>query len=192
MSYESRRINGELKKLVKEFNEGFKTGTERSREAYVRTLAPGATVPAGGKFYDQASRDEFSSKCQGLREKARDILDGQLTEIRKQATAAPSADAVNSIQMLSMRKNITAKEVDDLLQTYGDNPMAYRTITDIAHDHGLYGWDKHPIEDQLEQVEYISRSFESAFTTPSAERGLAGDGFCSMLNAQIDGVFDPK
>lgn len=192
MSYQSKKTNAELKALVKQFNEGFRINTEMSRDAHIHTLPTGSKIPEEGKFYDNATRALFAGTCEQLRTKAREILDTQLQKIKTEAIESPADDAVNAIKLLSMRKNITEGEVDSLLQRYGDNVQAYKTIVDIAEDHGLHGWARHPIDAQMQDVEDLAGTLDRAFTVSNAEMGRASNGFCSVLDMQIDNVFSAE
>lgn len=193
MSYESKKANKELKQLTDAFKTNYRLAASQSRDNYVLSLPAGSRVPSEMKFYDKASREQFEVKCQELRQKARSIIDAHIEEVKKQSAAAPSEEALRAVQMLSLRSRPTEEEIDNILTVYGrDNPTVWRTVVGIANDHEIRGWAAHPVDHQLEGIEKLAHDMEWNISAAAAERGRAGDGYMSLLDAQIDQVFDPE
>ena len=187
--FTNQRINKDLKSLVSQFKDGFRIKCDSSRNAYMKTLSPGAPMPLEGRIYGDGNRQEFESECMGYRNKAREILGDYLGDLKKKATEAPSTDAVNTISLLNMRSNITEREIDDLLTRYGDNPQAWRAINSIAIDHDIRVFKDHPVYEEISTVEDLGASLDKAISLQSAESGHASDGYIALVNAQIDGAF---
>lgn len=187
-SYKLERANKDLKSIVSRFGDSFSTMCETSRNAYMRTLAPGAQIPREGILYGQDARDEFESMCAGYRAEADIILNDLASELKKKTTDAPDTDAVNTISLLKMRGDIAPDEVSDLLDRYGENPQAYRAIVAIANEKGLKEFElaKHPVDEALQNVADLSTTLRRTLSESSASAGHASEGFLDMVSAQID------
>ena len=184
--YQRQIANRDLKKIIRDYQEGYNLACAASRDAYMKTLAPGATVPKAGRIYRQTEKDDFRSKCNGYKALANAALDGLLSSLGDTVTAAPSTDAVNAITLLSLQKNAGKKDIARLLDAYGKNVQAYKTIVSIAHERGIDEYPRmHPEEATLENIEKLRDTLNSALTLENAEAGRAG-GFMSMVAAEID------
>ena len=60
--YQRQIANRDLKKILRDYQEGYKNACVASRDAYMKTLAPGSTVPPAGRLYKQTEKDDFKSK----------------------------------------------------------------------------------------------------------------------------------
>lgn len=187
--YSNKTVNKELKTIISQFKDSYNMICDSSRAEYMKTLRPGAQIPREGTIYGEESKAEFDSMCSGYREKAREILDGVVSDLKVRLTDAPSAEAVNAISLLNMRKNVTREEVEDLLGRYGDNPQAWRTIASIASEHGVRGIGESATEEQYRDVLGVRNSLERTLYPSSAMAGHAESGYLSMLGAHIDQVF---
>ena len=180
------RAKQELKTIVSQFADGYKMTAKASRDAYLKTLAPGARVPEDGRIFGDDKRSEFESACKGYRERVHSVISEYLEELHKQETEAPSPEAVNSITLLNMRQNITEEEVGRLLEKYGENAQAYKAIVDIAGAHDLHIWGAHPVSAQIEGAEALEKELSREISLTSAEGGHASEAFVSVLNMDID------
>lgn len=185
----NEKTNKELKSIISQFKDSYRIACDSSRNEYMKTLSAGARVPKEGILYGDERRQEFESMCAGYRDKALALLNKVLSDLHDKMTEAPSTDAVNSITLLGLRKNISQSEIENLLERYGDNPQAWNTIVSIARDHNLSYFGNHPIEGQISAINDLSRSLERVLSTRSAIDGHATDGFLSMVEMQIDEVF---
>lgn len=183
--YQRQIANRDLKKIIRDYQEGYNNACAASRDAYMKTLAPGAVVPQGGRLYQQTEKDAFRSKCSGYKALANAALDGLVSSLGSAVTAAPSTEAVNSITLLSMRANAEKKDFDRLLSAYGENVQAYKTIVSIAHDRGFEYPRTHPEEETLDGIEHLRTTLNSVLTLENAETGHAG-AFMSMVASEID------
>lgn len=186
---EKNKINYELKKIVDDYKQAFIDACNNSRKSYIANLLPGEKMPAEGVIIGKEYEASFDEVCQALRDKARAILGEAIASVKALMTEAPTEEAVNSISLLNMRKEATAEEVEDLLNRYGSNPQAWKTITSIAKERGIRTFGAHPIEEELAKESDLLRSLESAISLTSARNRGVGDGFISLVKAQIDDTF---
>lgn len=186
--YRASTINKELKELLNTFKDSYRTTCYASRVQYMKTLPAGSQIPKEGVIYGDAEKQQFDLDCKGFRDKAYKILSDAHSELKKEATEAPSTEAVNSLALLNMRKDITETEIEDLINRYGDNPQVWKTIRSIAGENGIRVSD-HPINEQIRNIEGLMHTLNSTLSVASASKGHAGDGFLSMVAMQIDDAF---
>lgn len=178
----------QLKAITKDYADDFKRISERSREERLKTLEPGAKIPASGVLYGDRAKADFKVKADGYRTRANEIIDRELKVLNDKMTAAPSTEAVNTIQLLKMRKNLTEADINPLMERYGDNIQVYDTLRDIAaqHDINSYRLEQNPLRAKAEKLTDLRTSINNNLRVERAERGYASDGFISFLNATID------
>lgn len=187
--YSNEVVNKELKSLLSQFKDSYKMASESSRNEYMKTLVPGAEIPKTGVIYGDNRVREFESMCDGYRGKMKSIIADVSSDLKDKETEAPSTEAVNSITLLSMRKNVTEDEIDNLLTRYGDNQQAWRTINSIAKDHNIHVFRDHENEGKLSRVNDLEANLDRALSASSAISGHASDGYLSMIAMEIDNVF---
>lgn len=186
--YKSSIINRDLKQILSEYKDEYRIICSTSREKYMQTLPVGSQIPKEGMIYGQEYKQVFDESCKGYQAKAYKILSDAHSELKKEATEAPSTEAVNSLALLNMRKDITETEIEDLINRYGDNPQVWKTIRSIAGENGIRVSD-HPINEQIRNIEGLMHTLNSTLSVASASKGHAGDGFLSMVAMQIDDAF---
>ena len=181
--------NTQIKGIISQFKDAYRTSCEASRNAYMKTLPSGAPIPKEGVIYGDDYKEEFRSMCCGYRARADEIIDGVIARLKKVMTEAPSSEAVNVVSLLKMRNNLSIEEVRDLLDRYGDNPQTWKAISSIANDHELYVGN-HPIYEEMKDVEGLKRSIDKTLTPLNSNYTNTNtrDGFLSILNMQIDGA----
>ncbi len=75
-------------------------------------------------------QEEFRNSCR--------IIFGSMTDaIGSRTIKAPSADALNVLSLLKMRRKVRDEELERAAQTMHDNPVALRLLDEIAEEHGL-------------------------------------------------------
>lgn len=185
-SYKVREANRALKAILTQYKESYDASCKASREAYLQTLPAGSSVPADGRIYGDAAREEFNGKCWDLRAEAKKILDDLSGELRNRVAEAPSADAVNTLTLLNMRHDVTEDEIAELAKRFDNNPQAWKTLKSIAEQNKIHVLREHPIETSLHQLEDIEQTLDSNLNVFSAERGHTSPGFLAMLETQID------
>ena len=179
------KANKEIKRLVSQFRDSYDSMCESSRNEYMKTLSPGFEVPDKGMIYGEKNRNEFSSMCKGYRERSRKIIGDVIKAIQDTLTDGPSTDAVNSVNLLNMRKNITMEEVQELLDRYGDNPQIWTTIKSIATEHKLF-IGEHPLYEQLAECKSLDLTMEKTLTLPNPKSYSLTKAYYALLDMQID------
>lgn len=183
--------NKGLKVILNDYVSDYNRICEESRRAYVATLAPGAVVPPAGRIYTEDDKQRMEALADGYRNKAATIIDGIMQELKDELTAAPSSDAVNTITLLRMRDEIKPGEVRDLLDKYGDNPQAHKTIISIAMDKGChldpFTDYTHPAERMGARVEDLKASIENYIDPDKTSNTLANiEGSRAFMDMNID------
>ena len=188
--FSNERINKDLKSIMSQFRDSYKSMSDASRLEYIKTLAPGANVPEEGRIYGDDRRAEFESMCQGYRAKVSDFIQGAIKDLKNKVTESPSPDAVNTITLLNLRSDVTPEEIDDLIDRYGDNVQAYKAIVSIANEKKIKGLDViHPIEIEIRDAEDLESAIERSLNIASATSGHTSDAFLDMIDLQIDNAF---
>lgn len=188
--YLDEKANKELKSILSQFVDAYRIVCENSRNAYMKTLAPGAQIPKEGMIYGEDFKDEFDSMCAGYRNKALEIVEKKLSELRDKTTEAPSTEAVNSIALLNMRKDITEDEIDNLLTRYGDNAQVWKTLVSIAKEHDIYTFrELNDLDEKVQTLVDLEKNLEKTLSVMSALAGHATESFMSLIAMDIDKAF---
>lgn len=170
---EKARINKELKGLVNEYKQSYEAIRQQSEAKYKTTLQAGATFHPKNGFYYEEDRQAFNAVCDRLREKAHGLIDKAALEVMAQNTAAPSTEAVNVVTLLNARQNVSADEIDQLMTKYGqDCPMVYKALHEKAQALGYHDFKPHPIAEEAENMEAVSRIIDRTFSATSAENNI--------------------
>lgn len=181
----TREANFQLKQLVDEFGSAFHTISEASRTALMTSLKGGDMIPVPDKLYGNEYRAQFTDRCREILDAAVAIIDEQTDAIKASMAEAPSADAVNTVQMLALRDDITADEINVVLEKYGENYQAAKAIISVAASKGLRGWSC-SADSRLEDLENLRSVMRRTINATSAENGHASNGYLEMLKLQID------
>lgn len=181
-------IKDELKAITNRYADDYKAICESSREERIKNLKVGDPMPAKGILYGDAARADFKKKADSYRVQATSIIGNELKRLNDKMTAAPSTEAVNTIQLLKMRSNVTQGDIDALMKRYGDNAQVYDTLIDIAGQHNIrdYKYESNPVRAKVEKLSNIKTSINNNLRIERAERGYASEGFVAFLNAAID------
>lgn len=182
--YSNEKANKELKSIISQFKDSYRIACDTSRNAYMKTLSAGAQIPREGFIYGDNFKAEFESMSSGYRDKVREIIGKNLSELREKMTEAPSTEAVNSITLLNMRKDVTENEIENLLSRYGDNHQARNTIVSIARNHGIYNFGDDETTERIADLESLESNL-----TKSLSASTANDGLFAMMELDIDDVF---
>lgn len=67
------------------------------------------------------------------------IFSGMMDAIGRRSMKAPTNEQVNLLNMLKMKRRVTAEEVERVAAAVKDNPIAISVLQDIAVDHNLPG-----------------------------------------------------
>lgn len=184
-------IKDELKAITNRYADEYEAICESSREEHIKNLKVGAPTPAKGILYGDAAKAKFKKKADSYRVQATSIIGNELKRLNDKMTAAPSTEAVNTIQLLKMRSNVTQGDIDALMKRYGDNAQVYDTLRDIAAQHNIrdYAFESNPLREQVEKLNVLKSNLNNNLRIERAERGYASKGFVNFLNAFIDDAF---
>lgn len=187
----NKEINKRLKELNGLFRSKYEETAARSWEDHVKTLPAGQPTPPKGKIYGETARDSFNEYCSNLRAEAADLIGQARKEVKNKMLEAPSADAVNVVNLLKLQEHPTREMVGDILGKYGDNYQIGKTISSIAHDRGIRGLTgaSDELDQRMEALDRIEKSYgPSVFSVKGAEQGRTG-GFMSLVESEIDSIF---
>lgn len=173
MAFDIRKLQKEIGELQKEFSVAFNKRAEASRVEKLQSLAPGEMVPASGKIYGEDHRKRFEEQAAEIRHKGFDLIDKARSEINRDISAAPSADAVNALSMLALRSDVSQEEIDALLDSYGSNYQTYKAIRDVAGKHKRHV-PTHTLDQDMTALDGETRVVNSLSLT-GAESGGAAD-----------------
>ena len=187
------KTNSELKGITKKYYEEFNSLCERSREHRLKELRPGDPAPEHGKLYGEY-KERFNDKAREYRGAAAAIFDAEKKAINKKINEAPSQEAVNVLSVLKLRDNITAEQINGMIDEYGDNVMFYEAARDLAKQKGLTTgnvFSEHPIREQLARVEAAERSVIKSLVPMDTEKGHGSATYQALVDSFIDAAFEP-
>lgn len=189
-AYKSTKANRNLKAIMKSYRDNYESLCDSSRKDYIQTLGAGSRVPAEGRLYTDAAREDFAEKCRSYRSEVRSIIDDALSDLKAESTKAPDADAVNVVSLLKTRSNVSEQEIDDLLTRYGkDCPQIWRAIKDIAASNKHYYVPDHPVDAVINDISDLGSSIDRALMPPLSNAAATPSGVFSMIGLTVDAVF---
>lgn len=177
--------NGKVKKIIDDFRTDFAKTVESTRANYVKSLPAGATIPGENKIFDPAEVDAFTGRANKYRQDATDILNSCLEDISKKKTESPSSDAVNLLTLMSARQNVTADELNDVINNYGSNYQVYRACQDISVKNNLGHLSDHPLQVKEQSINDLQNNLNRLFTYGDACKNASG-GFYSFMQIAVD------
>ncbi len=178
-----------LKGILKEYKDEFDKRSMASRDAYIKNLRPGESIPTEGRIYNVDNhREYFSQRCIEIRAKADAVLDGEINAIRAKKSEAPTTEAVNAITLAAARQNINKDDIDDLIRGFGNNYQSYRSIQDLAQSHHIEFFEDHPLAAQEQSLSDLKHSIDKYIGIDSADAGRVSGGYPSFLEMTIDSV----
>ena len=183
--YKAKELNTELKTIARNLSDNYEKMRQISEKRFKASLAPGQIFHPRSGFYDNTIREQFARDCEKVRAEAHRLLDDVTVKLTDQATEAPTAEAVNTINLLAVRKDVSADEIDMFMNKYGQNcPVAYKALKEIAEAHGYHDFADHPLGEQAENVQILAESIDSTFNAGRFENGNAviiTEGFCANV-----------
>lgn len=153
-------VKEQLRQISKEFMDEYSKSCAVSRDAYIKSLRPGESLPPEGKIYGAEYQKAFDDRASLYRDKVDIILGEKLDEVMKAKAKAPEADVANTIVLLSARDNVTEEDINDILSAYGDNYQVYRSLQDIARKNGSVLPD-HPLAEREAILSDTKRTFDN-------------------------------
>ena len=188
MSYQSKQTNAAIRKLLEDNARDYADSCEATRQAYMKKLPYGDPIPAPGKFYDGAAREEYRARCLERQRKAREIIEAEEQTLKRQTMEAPTDDAASVLTLMSLRSDITPDEFHNFMDQYGSNYQARKTARSLAKDRKIYLPDD-PLDTQLENLGRLKQTMQNSLTLDAAESGHTTEGYISFVQLDIDSAF---
>ena len=98
----------------------------------------------GSQFYDEQYPEEMKQHAEDVKKlraayagKLGAILDSMQAAIDSRPLTAPTADQLNTLQLLRMREKVTARELRQAAVLMNDNPLALNALQEIAQKHKI-------------------------------------------------------
>ena len=184
--YTAQKLNKELKAIASRFEDDFRVSRQASEDAYKKNMKPGQVFHSRPGFYSDEDSKRFAESSEKYKAEAHQLLDEVALTVQDQITRAPSTDAVNSIMLLSNRKDVSSDEIDMLMNKYGkDCPQAYKALREIAESHGYYDFVEDPVSRQAENIMILANSIDRSFdASKAASSGTVAQvaGFCANVD----------
>ena len=184
MNYKGEKIKG----LLDAYTKKYEAITSKAREEYIKTLKPNQMIPETIPFHFYEG--EWEKVVAETRTQITDIINIEREEIAQKLTDAPSSEAVNTLMLLGMRKNITEGDINNLMERYGNNPQVYQAINDIAQDHNINIYKKHPIVEHSEKLEILADNINHLSKFDVQTYNGMPYGLISMYKKSVDEVFE--
>ena len=183
-------INTTLKELKTKLDDSFTKYAEASRQEYISTLPVGSRLPEANRIYSDAYKEKFAEEAEIIRNDAYAAIRNERDKVSAAKTNAPTAEAVNSIGLMRLTKDITESDVRDMMARYGDNYGAYRAIKSIATDAGIKDvCGTHALDKATDGLDYVERKVASSFSTTDYIRNgvqtISTLGFNAIVDNEI-------
>lgn len=172
LDYEIRDARKSIKEELRNLLKNCENISADSRAEYVRNMPQGSLVIPEMYIYTDGAKAEIEKATTKARESIKATLDNIYDKISEEVTAPPSQDAINTIQLLKMRSDISENEFMLYADKYKDNALANSMLQEIAHEKNL----KVNIEDSKEMTmaKNLARYYdeiEKTINTYDAEHG---------------------
>ncbi len=176
----------EISKSVDAWNKTFEVLAEESRKETLNSLKPGQPVPPTKGINDN-HRAEWKEKTEKYRAEIMEQINGYESELIAKKTAAPSEEALRSVQMFALRydpvktkadpelRERAGNEFDTLMTKYGDNYSTYQTLKEMAASGGIHDFKDHPVTIAHESVGSLRKNIDRTMDEyRTAKDGIPG------------------
>ena len=184
------KTSDSLKMILRNTWERYNELAEQSRLEALSKLAPGAAAPAEGKLHTEMAKDLMSSFAKEQRKQALELIDREMAKVNKAVAAAPSSEAINTLNALSLAKSKNIRDYNAVYSEYGSNAMVANALTTIARDNNVMFRASTPEYDKLESLEACRRTFDSALNPVSVVNGGMSAGSVAFVEMSIDKGID--
>lgn len=182
--------NARIKELLGYYVSSYKQLKDAAKERFIKSMMAdgmkGARIPDDIPLTDEI-KDEWFDIVETIRNEINGIIELRFNTLKKAMTDAPSTEALNSIMLLNMRKNVTEQDVTALIERYGNNPQCYYALRDIAQQHEVYWQGSNGIIEQYENL----KIFEENIQKISANNVLS-DGLMSLYKQKANEIFSEE
>lgn len=179
-----------LKQLKADLDNAFVRYSETSRDALIKTLAPGTPLPQNNRIYGDTYLDAFREEAAAIRKKAYDAINAERTRIAKEKTITPSTESVNAVSMMKLTSDLSADDITNALNRFGENYTTFRAIRSIAQDAGIKGVVKeHELDKASAGLDFIEQKVASAFSSVAYEKDgtqvASTVGFNTIIDSEL-------
>ena len=160
-------VREQIKKIYGEWLEQYTELSTKSRAEWMKGLKPGSTIPEDGRVYGEYWQNEFNEVTAKSLEAAMEVLDKEREVIRKVIAEAPSAEAMNVVELLKMRipvekiedvktREAIADEIDIFMSEY-PNYSVYETLKALAAKAGILDFKEHEVHKKIEILDQLEK-----------------------------------
>ena len=199
MTLDKDILKRDLKKIMGELKTQYDSIAEQSWNDAVNKLQPGEPVPKRGKIYGPDNVQVFNNKKSELQQRATRLIDDFINSIKTQSAAAPSDEALRSIQMAalidpdSIGREAYADMLDGLTLKHGDL-LSYEAIRSVAKRAGIDDFKPHQGVKALQAKHDLPRNINNFFNSHHLSGGpndrAITEGELSLVTMGIDQLID--
>lgn len=172
LDYQLKDARKSIKTELRELLKNCERISADSRAEYVRNMPQGSLVVPNQYLYTTQAGEEIEKATTKTRENIKAILDDLYLKIADDVTAPPSQDAVNTIQLLKMRSNISEQEFKCYADKYKDNALTVSLLNEIAREKELNIHIEPSRDMQLaENIEHYKGQLDKYINSYDAKRG---------------------
>ena len=148
-----------IRGIMTNFNKRKNEILENNRTDFIKAMGIGAVMPSSVKLNDHY-REEATKLLKNTREQLSAIMTPLINDVLNTITEAPTEEAVRMIDVVRGRTNISADEIDYLMNRYGNNVQVYNALHDIAKSHEYYDFKQNGYMKQLSDFQKIEKYFD--------------------------------
>ena len=122
---------------------GFLNATKEIEDEHAATLNraerfKGSTAYKEVETEADAKRDAaIKAEREYTGKEIRAIIESMRQTVRSRKVSPPSVEQVNVLEVLRMKKNVTADEIKQIANNLKDCPLALSVLLEVAHDHNI-------------------------------------------------------
>lgn len=122
---------------------GFLNATKEIEDEHAATLNraerfKGSTAYKEVETEADAKRDAaIKAEREYTGKEIRAIIESMRQTVRSRRISPPSVEQVNVLEVLRMKKNVTADEIKQIANNLKDCPLALSVLLEVAHDHNI-------------------------------------------------------
>ena len=192
MSFNIDNLNSSILDVVTDMENEYEATESVDFATRCANLKPGAPVPAKGGVKLTDNLHHIENYGYAASSRIFDLCDAERTNIKSEMSAAPSEEALRTMQAIGMRSSVSKAELDALADKYGNCYQVRRFVSDqmVKNDLGIPEED--PCDTALKQ---ISRAESIGMNAVDARRiGYSKTGKAARLaivkqNLKREGLF---
>lgn len=179
-------MKNELLELLNSTKEEYDRCCEASRNDVMRGLKPYEQAPVTGKLHTDAARARVEETARTARQKAVELLNGEIEKAQLAIAAAPSTDALNTVSLLSITKSKDVRDYEAAYKAYGSNPQVANALGKIARDNDVNFFVSAPEYDRLEDLQLFRKTVEKALDPFNVANGKLSSGYIAAIGMDME------